>query len=615
MRPHRLAALLVMLTALPVIGQTTREQAREEGRTLAEEARKNGALVPSEESQAEVVPGYAGTTLPQSTYFDDPDKLVSDASAAAVSNDSYRTVTDPDKLRPTFGNAEILATTHRATAIENDPSTYLEGESYGGTAGSCTPLPPSAGAEGYYEASCNTGTKVESAYRYCQVPLVAEGGGASAYHYYVAGDTVYGAPFPREGSFTAALAAGTCRATGKSLGGCPASTAVGLDPNKFCGDYSVREIVCSAEMSVSAGPGTFIMPITGQHWFAREAGGEPELHQDESACAAYAGNAQCSRQIDICTEGNETRIINGVPVNQNCWAWRREYSCNELKPADDCSDLEGNAACTFDRNECLDEDPGGGPCKVTEKVYRCPVPGGPAASDKQYICGDDVYCINGDCEPIVREASTEFKDALVALHALGQAGDEFDPANLTVFSGERDTCHKPVFGLINCCAGKVSGLLTVGAGAAALAGGPAAIAAVATPFLTLFACSTEEKMLDIKDRMGFCHNLGTYCSSSFLGICSTKRTAYCCFESKLSRILQEQGRVQLGKPWDSAKKEQCKGFSIDEFARLDLSKMDFTEVYAEFMDAAKLPDEIETIADIQSKITNYYELHGAPGGP
>src|SRR3546814_19384142 len=84
------------------------------------------------------------------------------------------------------------------------------------------------------------------------------------------------------------------------------------------------------------------------------------------------------------------------------------------------------------------------------------------------------------------------------------------------------------------CAGKVSGLLTVGAGAAALAGGPTAVAALATPFLTLFACSQSEMRLDIKDRMGFCHKVGTYCSSSFLGICKTRCTAYCCFESNRS---------------------------------------------------------------------------------
>ncbi|MBX9884372.1 MAG: conjugal transfer protein TraN, partial [Novosphingobium sp.] len=80
----------------------------------------------------------------------------------------------------------------------------------------------------------------------------------------------------------------------------------------------------------------------------------------------------------------------------------------------------------------------------------------------------------------------------------------------------------------------------------------------------------------------------------------------CCFESKLSRILQEQGRQQLGKPWGAPKTEQCLGFTIDEFARLDLSKMDFSEVYAEFTDAARLPDELQASQDIQQKIEDYY---------
>ena len=81
---------------------------------------------------------------------------------------------------------------------------------------------------------------------------------------------------------------------------------------------------------------------------------------------------------------------------------------------------------------------------------------------------------------------------------------------------------------------------------------------------------------------------------------------HCCFESKLSRILQEQGRQQLNKPWASPKTEQCLGFTIDEFARLDLSKMDFSEVYDEFTSAAKLPDELQTATDIQQKIEAFY---------
>src|SRR3546814_3157268 len=91
------------------------------------------------------------------------------------------------------------------------------------------------------------------------------------------------------------------------------------------------------------------------------------------------------------------------------------------------------------------------------------------------------------------------------------------------------------------------------------------------PYTTLF----RSKQLDVKDRLGLCVSIGSYCSSSFLGVCQTKRKAYCCFESKLTRILQEQGRPQINKQWGKPKEGQCAGFTVDEFSRLDLSKKDF----------------------------------------
>ncbi len=123
----------------------------------------------------------------------------------------------------------------------------------------------------------------------------------------------------------------------------------------------------------------------------------------------------------------------------------------------------------------------------------------------------------------------------------------------------------------------------------------------------MLGCSREEVLLHQRDAQGLCAYVGTYCSSSFLGVCLTKKKVYCCFESKLTRILQEQGRAQLPKPWGKPKTEQCLGFTLDEFARLDLSRMDFSEVYAEFTDAARLPDELQTSELIQQKIRDYYE--------
>lgn len=587
--------------------QMTIEQAREEGKAFGNAKRGDESLVPSSEAQAQAVPGYSGTNQPQSTYFDDPDALIAAGTAQRSTNESYRTVTDADRTRPAFSNAEILATTSRATSIENDPSAYLVDENIGSSTGQCQPLPPGSGAGGYYEATCNQGTKLDEVPRSCSIRMAPEITKIDAYKYFVVPDSAYGTPFARYSSMAPHVAAGTCKPTGVAMQACAAHRIYGVSTNKFCDDYYATEYVCSQNLRDIA---LLPSPITGEGWHEKTVQTSVTVKRVDG-CAEMAADAMCTAAAagEVCTEGPETRIIDGVPVTQACWAWKRDFTCNVMSAGNDCGDLDANRQCTFLREDCLD-DPQQGACKVKEKVYRCPTPDTPTSNAPQYICGDDVYCINGDCEPITREASTEFKDALVALHAIDDASKGFDPNNLTVFSGTRDTCHKPVFGLINCCAGKVSGALTVAAGGAALAGGPVAIAALATPFLALFACSQDEMKLDIKDRMGFCHKVGTWCSSSFLGICKTKKTAYCCFESKLSRVLQEQGRVQLNKPWGKPKNEQCKGFSIAEFQRLDLSKMDFTEVYADFLDAAKLPDEVQTMTEIQSKIQNYYDLHG-----
>ena len=277
-------------------------------------------------------------------------------------------------------------------------------------------------------------------------------------------------------------------------------------------------------------------------------------------------------------------LVNGVSVTAPCWAWQRNYTCRGISQASDCAELRGRAGCRQTNEICLD-DPQEGACQVRELVFQCPI-GSNTSPGTQYICGNDVYCLNGDCEPIEREASTEFRDALVGLHALGQANSEFDENALTLFSGERLSCSKKLFGLANCCTGR------------------------GVPILTPWLCDSEERDLDERDDRGLCHKVGTYCSSKVLGVCVTKRDAYCCYESKLSRIIQEQGRPQLGLTWASAKTEQCRGFTIEQFQRLDLSRMDFTEVYAEFEQAVRLPSEIDTAQRIQDRIRQYYQTNG-----
>lgn len=592
MKRVALSLLLAVLAGATsgVVAQTTIEEARKQGNDLGKAMRADASLGPTEAKLSEL-PGYGGTDLPEKVYFDDPDRLAADGGMKAGTNDAFGTVTDKGRTRPSFSNAEILAATSRGTLIEKDPEAYLGGQSIGGTEGTCTPLPPSVGGKGYYEATCNQGAKVSEAAESCRGNIVPTVVNTLRYEYWGSDGVSMLAP---QAYLNAQVAAGVCRATGVTMHACDAQIEMGAggtnveDYRRFC-KKNIRKqaftVSCASELP-AASLGDHYNFKASTPYYRTEGSRSVTIARNEGTCPALAADTSCVPQAaEVCTEGPETRMIEGVPVTQSCWAWSRTFTCQRLTPASDCSALDGNKLCSFLRDECLDE-PQFGACKVSQRVYSCPLPDDKAPTDKQYVCGGDVYCLNGNCETIEREASTEFKDALVALHSIGDAGKQFDPANLTVFSGERGTCTKKIFGASNCCSGK------------------------GVPLLTPWLCSSAEKQLDEKDDKGLCHKVGSYCSEKILGVCVTSKDAYCCFGSKLSRILQVQGRKQIGKAWGKPKDETCKGFTIEEFQRLDLSQMDFSEVYAEFMDAAKLPDEVSVLADIQTKIQGYYDLHG-----
>ena len=65
--------------------------------------------------------------------------------------------------------------------------------------------------------------------------------------------------------------------------------------------------------------------------------------------------------------------------------------------------------------------------------------------------------------------------------------------------------------------------------------------------------------------------IGNFCSKKLsLGlvkICVQKSDSYCAFNSSLARIIQEQGREQLGISWGSAESPKCRGFTVEEFQK------------------------------------------------
>jgi len=67
-----------------------------------------------------------------------------------------------------------------------------------------------------------------------------------------------------------------------------------------------------------------------------------------------------------------------------------------------------------------------------------------------------------------------------------------------------------------------------------------------------------------------------------------KAKVYCCFNSKLARILHEKGRPQLDTfvssgMWGSKDNPYCRGFTPDEFQALDFGKIDLSEYYGDIL--------------------------------
>ena len=104
-------------------------------------------------------------------------------------------------------------------------------------------------------------------------------------------------------------------------------------------------------------------------------------------------------------------------------------------------------------------------------------------------------------------------------------------------------------------------------------------------------CEPSEQALMLKKGQNLCHYVGTYCSKGEKFGCIERSESYCCFNSRLARIIQEEGRKQTGKSWGSAKNPDCSGFTLEEFETLDFEAMDLSEFEAEIKAKAKLNKE------------------------
>ncbi len=114
----------------------------------------------------------------------------------------------------------------------------------------------------------------------------------------------------------------------------------------------------------------------------------------------------------------------------------------------------------------------------------------------------------------------------------------------------------------------------------------------------IYECEEQEFELAAKRDINSCTHLGSYCAGEALGACIEKRESYCCFNSPLSRIINEQARPQLGRPYGDIENPDCGGLSIEEVTAIDWSLIDLGEWTALLTDNNLAPNQYIDIASL-----------------
>jgi conjugal transfer mating pair stabilization protein TraN len=298
--------------------------------------------------------------------------------------------------------------------------------------------------------------------------------------------------------------------------------------------------------------------------------------------------ATCSNPKTECVEAGGTKMIDGVSVTLDCWKYRTTYECRE--PSDNnCQQLR-DQGCSQISATC--RALWNGTCSVQDEILSCPVERCDEAGD--VVCGKKPFCVGSGCVVPTPTQNNNFDKTVAALAALEAAAGEVqekqtrNPDEIFIFAGRPMECSWVALGAKNCCRNKgwAKGVF--------------------------MDCDDEERNLAIAREEGRAVEAGNgnneYCHNKPLGLaCSSHHSVYCVFDNKIARIVQQDGRKQLGLNFgdvgDDYAHPDCRGISINELKRLDFSKMDFSSLYDEIGKKAK--EKAPTNEKLKQEATKY----------
>lgn len=291
---------------------------------------------------------------------------------------------------------------------------------------------------------------------------------------------------------------------------------------------------------------------------------------------------ECTPKTPVCTEGAATKTINGVPIYLDCWKKRIDYQCELTDSCEPLLNLRENTT-TSDISNCTQKTKVCGLeilgiCLSYDVSLECEKRD---CENRNLVCGESSFCLDGDCYQGEGEQNENFSEAVAGLGALSAVAESFSEDTVTIFTGKGASCDKKPIGISDCCADDGWG-----------------------NNIGLTECSAEEKGLAKAKEGGLTIELGQYCAEKVLGICVRKKKSYCQFDSKMARIIQEQGKVQLGLNFGTKKNPVCTGITPEQMQQLDFDKIDFSDFYEDMESNMELPD-MDVIQDsIKDKFTD-----------
>lgn len=284
-----------------------------------------------------------------------------------------------------------------------------------------------------------------------------------------------------------------------------------------------------------------------------------------------------------CVESNQTRVINEIPFGRACWKERASYQCGV--PGENTCDLVNLSGCEQGASVCVKEKEGR--CITFQQTWQCPLN---QCTKNELICGENAFCLEGDCSThhYTPSDENEFKKAMSSLSAVADASKTFDANANFIFKGQKMECSDLMLDFANCCREDGWGI-----------------------DLNLAHCSDEEKKLG-KDRENklvvptgrYCYKRKKFPGGSY---CKEYHQTFCVFQSKLARIVQEQGRRnQLHIGFGEGKYSNCSGITPAQMQLIHFESIDFSEIYEELKGKIKKPDYQKTAESIGTRLNDFY---------